>query len=405
MKRRLAIVGTGISGIACAYYLKERFDITVFDKNNYLGGHTHTHDMGGFTLDTGFIVFNMETYPNLMKLFAELNIEKQKSEMTFSVYNKKTGLQFSGTSYSHLFAQKRNIFNIKYLKFLLDINKFFKHAHQDYKEMEGSNETIRSYCKRKGLSKYFIDNYLAPMSAAVWSTSQNDIYDFPIGLLIPFFRNHGLLGMDGQFQWYTVKGGSNSYTKKIIENSNFDIHINEEVLEVEESANSVSIKTAKQTYSFDAVILASHADESLKIAKINNEKKKLLEQFTYTKNRAVLHTDSSLMPSVKKVWSAWNQLYDKDKTSTTYWLNILQKPKTDVDYFLSINSFQKIDPSKIVKELEYMHPLYTVENFTVQKELQKINRGGKIYFAGSYFGFGFHEDGLKSALEIVKQLK
>jgi len=243
------------------------------------------------------------------------------------------------------------------------------------------------------------------MSAAVWSTSQNDIYDFPIGLLIPFFRNHGLLGMDGQFQWYTVKGGSNSYTKKIIENSNFDIHINEEVLEVEESANSVSIKTAKQTYSFDAVILASHADESLKIAKISDEKRRLLETFSYTRNRAILHTDSALMPSVKKVWSAWNQLYDKDKTSTTYWLNILQKPKTDVDYFLSINSFQKIDPSKIVKELEYMHPLYTVENFTVQKELQKINRGGKIYFAGSYFGFGFHEDGLKSALEIVKQLK
>ena len=405
MKKRLAIVGTGISGIACAHYLKNSFDISVFDKNDYLGGHTHTHNMGTFTLDTGFIVFNLETYPNLLALFKEMNIEKQKSEMSFSVYNKTTGLQYSGTSYGHLFAQKKNFLNIKYLKFLLDINKFFKHAHRDYKEMEGSNETILSYCKRKGLSKYFIDNYLAPMSAAVWSASQKDIYDFPIGLLIPFFFNHGLLGMDGHFQWYTVKGGSDSYTKKIVENAGFDIHLNEEVFKVEESTDSVNIKTVKNSYNFDIVILASHADESLRIAQVSEEKKKLLEKFTYTKNRAILHTDKSLMPSVRKVWSAWNQLTEKDKTSTTYWLNALQKPKTDVNYFLSINPIQKIDSDKIVKEIKYSHPLFTVENYTAQKELQKLNGDSKIFFAGSYFGYGFHEDGLKSALEIVKKLK
>ena len=405
MKGRLAIVGTGISGIACAHYLKESYDISVFDKNDYIGGHTHTHDMGGFTLDSGFIVFNLNTYPNLIKLFEELNVEKQKSEMSFSVWNKISGLQYSGTSYNQLFAQRKNILNVKYWKFLSDINKFFKHAHKDYKIAEGSKETIQSYCKRKGLSKYFMDNYLAPMSAAVWSTSQKDIYDFPIGLLLPFFFNHGLLGMNGQYQWFTVKGGSNAYTRKIVDSSDFDIHLNEEVLEVEESESFVGLKTKGKSYEFDAVILASHADESIKIAKISEAKKKLLEKFTYSKNKAVLHTDNSLMPGIKKVWSAWNQIVDNDRTSTTYWLNILQNPKTDKDYFLSINPIQKIDADKIVKELEYLHPLFTVENFSLQKELQKLNQSTKIFFAGSYFGYGFHEDGLKSALKVVEKLR
>lgn len=403
--KKLAIVGTGISGIACAHYLKEKYDITLFDKNDYLGGHTHTHDMGDFKIDTGFIVFNLQTYPNLLKLFEQLGIEKQESDMTFSVHNLKTDLQYSGTSYSHLFSQKKNILSIKYWRFLFEINKFFKLAKADYLNLKGSTKTIKTYCDEKGLSNYFIDNYLAPMSAAVWSTSQDDIYDFPIGLLLPFLFNHGLLGMDDQYQWFTVKGGSNSYTKKIIESSNFKIRKNEEVIEVKESTKGVILKTKKESYQFDYVILSSHADESLKIAKVDNSKKALLKKFTYTKNKGVLHTDESLMPKIKKVWSAWNQIINKNETSTTYWINKLQKPNTKTDYFLSINPIQQIDGSKIVKELEYDHPLFTVDNFNAQKELYKLNEDTRIFFTGSYFGYGFHEDGLKSALEVIKRLK
>ena len=220
MKKKLAIVGTGISAMTCAHYLKQDFNISIFEKNDYPGGHTHTHEIedngNKFTIDTGFIVFNVETYKNMLKMFDELGVEKRKSNMSFSVYNQNTNLQYAGTNYGTIFAQPKNLFSIQYWKFLLDIKKFFKVALLEHESIKGSDETIAEYCLRHGLSKFFIKNYLAPMSAAVWSTPQKDVHDFPIALLLPFFFNHGLLQANGQYQWYTVKGGSNVYTKKIL---------------------------------------------------------------------------------------------------------------------------------------------------------------------------------------------
>lgn len=415
MNKKLAIIGSGISAMAVAYYLRDDYEISIFDKNNYLGGHTHTHnvqeDDKQINVDTGFIVFNKETYPNMLKMFEELKVEKQISAMSFSVFNKLSGLQFSGTSFAHLFAQKRNLFSLTYLKFLLQINKFFKFAKEDYKEISASYETIAQYSKRKGLSNFFIDNYLAPMSAAVWSVPQSEVYNFPISLLLPFFFNHGLLGMSGQHKWYTVKGGSNSYTKKIIENAIYDIHLEEEVISAIERDNKVFLKTLKSEYQFDYVVLASHADESLKIAKeISEEKKELLGFFGYNENIAVLHTDESIMPPIKKVWSAWNNIIDKDKdgtivSATTYWMNKLQKLNSKNNYFVSLNSIEKIKEEKIIKTIKYYHPNFTVKNFSLQNKLEELNENTKIFFAGAYFKYGFHEDGMNSGLSVVKKLK
>ncbi len=412
MKKKLAIIGSGISAMTCAYYLRDDYDISIFDKNDYLGGHTHTHDFieddHKFTIDTGFIVFNLHTYSNLLKLFSELGVEKQKSSMSFAVYNQKTGLQYSGSSLLHLFAQPKNLISLKYWKFLFEINKFFKMALAERESIQGSEETISEYCSRKHLSNYFLDNYLAPMSSAVWSTPHQSAYDLPVSLIIPFFYNHGLLGVNRQFQWYTVKGGSNDYTKKILENGSFAVYLKEAAVEVKESNQGVQLITENGSYDFDYVVLASHSDESLKIATgLSLEKRQLLERFSYSQNRAVLHTDASVMPTIRKAWASWNHIINKEngQSSTVYWMNELQKPNTKTDYFVSINPFQEIDKNMIIKELSYDHPLFTVENFALQTRLQELNQDTRIFFAGAYFGYGFHEDGIKAGLQVVDILK
>ena len=412
MKKKLAIVGSGISAMTCAYYLRDDFEISIFEKNDYLGGHTHTHTIKEgekeIRVDSGFMVFNLETYKNMIKLFSELGVEMQKTDMSFSVYNKKSGLQYSGSGLNSLFAQRKNIFSFRFWKFLFEINKFFKVALRDFDSVSGSNETIKEYCQRNNLSDYFIDNYLAPMSSAVWSVPHQSVYNFPVSLLLPFFYNHGLLGASGQFQWYTVKGGSDTYTRKIVEKGNFDIHLNESVDSVEENDSGAELKTARGVYNFDYVVLASHANESLEIYKtIPEEKKKLLELFGYNKNKAVLHKDISTMPTVRGAWASWNQIMNTEgeKGSTVYWMNNLQKYKAKMEYLVSINPFDKIKESEIIKEMDYEHPNFTVENFSLQKRLPELNEETKIFFAGAYFGYGFHEDGVKSGLGVVNILK
>lgn len=415
MKKKLAIVGSGISAMGCAHYLRDDFDISIFEKNDYLGGHTHTHrlDEGGreFTVDSGFIVFNLKTYPNLVRLFNELGVRKQECSMSFGVWNMDTGLQYSSNSLLHFFAQTKNFLSPRYWKFLYEITKFFKVALEDRGKIEGSKLTIREYCKSRGLSEYFLENYLAPMSSAVWSTAQGNVYDFPISIIIPFFHNHGLLSVKGQVQWYSVVGGSDDYTKKIVKSGNFDIHLQEPVVEVKDAGEGVKLITGKGEYDFDYVVIASHSDESLALVKdLSGPNKDLLGRFGYNANTAVLHTDESVMPPIRKAWSAWNHVIKKGadgrvSSSTVYWMNPLQHTDSKTNYFVSINPFQPIDPKKTVKTMHYRHPNFTVENFALQKGLKSINEDSRILFAGAYFGYGFHEDGLRSALEVVEILK
>lgn len=393
---KLAIVGSGISAMTCAHYLKGKYDISIFEKNDYLGGHTHTHRMDGFTLDTGFIVFNLHTYPNMLKMFEELGIEKRKSDMSFSVHNLRTGLQYSGYK---PFSQKKNLLSPRHWNFLFEIQKFFRVGRRDLHKQ--NPESIREYCRKNGLSDHFLENFIVPLSSAIWSTP--DTNEFPMGLLLPFFHNHGLLSARKDFQWYTVKGGSDTYTRKIAEG--LDIHLNEPVLSVTEGS-SVQLETARKSYEFDYVILACHSDEGLDIAKELPEKKKeLLSKFRYNKNIAVLHTDESAMPSLKQVWSSWNHIIDGEKASSVYWLNNLQEPKTSTNFFVSINPFQDIRKEKILRTMQYDHPLFTIENFELQKRLQELNEDTRIFFAGAYFRYGFHEDGCRSGMDVVRRLQ
>jgi predicted NAD/FAD-binding protein len=412
MKKSLAIVGSGVSAMTCAYYLRDLYDISIFDKNDYLGGHTHTHSIkegdNEFKIDSGFMVFNLETYGNMVTMFEELGVEMQKTDMSFSVYNKKSDLQYSGSSFMDLFSQRKNIFSLRFWKFLLEINKFFTVAMRDYQGISGSKETIRDYCKRYNLSDYFIENYLAPMSSAVWSVPHTSVYDFPISLLLPFFYNHGLLGARWQHQWYTVKWGSDSYIKKIVEKWNFDIHLKEGVTWVDQNENGVILKTDKSEYAFDLAILATHANDSLKIYEnIAEDKKKLLEYFWYNSNKAILHNDTTHMPPIKRIWASWNQIVNAEweKGSTIYWMNKLQKPTANLEYLVSINPFDTIAEDKIIKKMDYEHPNFTVENFNLQKRLPELNIGTKIFFAWAYFGYWFHEDWVKSGLWVVNILK
>lgn len=413
MKKTLAIIGSGISAMTCAHYLKDDYDISIFEINDYLGWHTHTHtikeDNNEFRIDSGFMVFNLETYKNMIKLFTELWVKIQKTDMSFSVYNKKNWLQYSGLNLAWIFAQKKNIFSLRYWKFLFEINKFFKVANKDYNNISWSTETIKDYCKKYNLSDYFIDNYLVPMSSAIWSVpNMKTVYDFPISLLLPFFYNHWLLWANGQFQWYTVKGWSDTYTKKIVENANFDIHLNEWVISVDQNENGTELKTLKDTYNFDYIILATHSVDSLKIYKnIPEEKKKLLELFLYNNNKAFLHNDTNSMPAIKKAWASWNQIISSiwNKWSTVYWMNSLQKISAKLEYLVSINPFDSIDENKIIKQMDYEHPNFTVENYKIQNKLPELNIYTKIFFAWAYFGYGFHEDWVKSWLWVVNILK
>jgi predicted NAD/FAD-binding protein len=415
--KKLAIVGSGIAAMSAVQRLYKDFEITIFEKNNYLGGHTNTHrfnDNGKtVTIDTGFIVFNLKTYPRLVALFKELGVEKRASDMSFAVWNMSTGLQYSGSGLKGIFAQSKNYFSPKHWSFLWEINRFFKVALRDREKIYESTQTIRDYCNSNGLSDYFIENFLAPMSSAVWSTEQNSVYDFPISLLLPFFYNHGLLGVNSHLQWYTVKNGSDQYIKKILEISKPKIHLDTPVQAVEENGENILLSTDKDSQIFDAVLLACHSDEALKITKnFTTNKRSLLDQFKYNKNRAVLHTDRSAMPPEKKAWASWNHVVNKDasgkfNSSTVYWINNLQDIGTNKDYFLSINPFKEIDPKLIVKDLLYDHPNFTVINQKLKPKLHELNTDTRIFFAGAYFGNGFHEDGIaagQTAADAIKNI-
>ncbi len=412
MKPKLAIVGSGISGLACAYYLQNDFDITIFEKENYLGGHTNTIEIEWkdtiIPVDTGFIVFNLNTYPNLVKFFKELEVYYIPSNMSFSVWNQKENLYYAGTNVNTLFAQRKNILNVKFYKLILEILRFNRLVNHLYDKEIPENQTIKDFLNSYSFHKIFYENYLIPMCSAIWSTDQIKILDFPLLTLVKFFYNHGLASVNGHYQWYTVKNGSYNYIKKIIKKSNINYFLNEPVIEIERfyDKNKVWLKTPQRKEIFDFLILATHAPTSQKILKdITKKEKEILNKFSYQKNIAILHWDSSVMCTNKKIWSSWNYKIGKDnKTSTTYYMKKLQ-PWIKDDIFVSVNEFESIKEEKILKVIEYEHPVFDIEAIKFQKKLQELNENGLVYFCGAYFRYGFHEDGILSSLDVIEKIK
>jgi predicted NAD/FAD-binding protein len=411
---RVAIIGTGIAGMGCAHFLQHTADLTIFEQNDYVGGHTNTvtvdEDGKPVYIDTGFMVFNFKTYPNLCKLFDEIKAPIKKTDMSFSVQHVPTGLEYSGSSVNHLFAQRRNIFNPAYIRMLMQIGRFNRESVKILDDPKYANYSIGQYVKEFGYSEDMLWKYLVPMSSAVWSTPMEQMLDFPAVALIRFFLNHGFLGLDTQHQWYTLEKGSQAYREILIKPFKDRISINRKAVKVIRENGKVTVCTADgEREVFDRVIIAAHGDQALAMLDSpTNEEQQLLSNFKYQHNKAVLHTDASIMPKKKLAWSSWNyriQLQDGTLTpSTIYWMNRLQQVSEKKDYFVSINPHNGLDEKKIIKELDYEHPLFDVPAINAQEELHKLNESGPIYFCGSYFKYGFHEDAFASAVQLCSQL-
>jgi predicted NAD/FAD-binding protein len=412
--QKLAIVGTGVAGMGCGYFLHQKYDLTFFEEADYIGGHTNTVtvDEGGkpVYIDTGFMVFNYQTYPHLTKMFAEIGAPVRKTDMSFSVQFLPNKLEYSGSSLNHLFAQRRNLFSPSFLKMLMQINRFNKESVHILDKPEYADYSIGRYIKEFGYSEDMLWKYLIPMSSAVWSTPMEQILDFPAVSLIRFFKNHGFLGLDTQHQWYTLDNGSQSYRELLIAPFRDCLKINSKVVSVRRLPDGkVAVRQKDGTEEiFDKVIMASHADQTYRIIEDKTaDEERLLSKFKYQPNKAVLHTDRSLMPKKKLAWSSWNYRVEQKGSelvaSTIYWMNQLQGVSDKVDYFVSINPSQ-LDASKIIKEIDYEHPLFDVPAMQAQEELHVLNQDGPVYYCGSYFKYGFHEDAYASAVNLCKDL-
>lgn len=413
--KKLAIIGSGIAGMGCGHLLQSKYDITIFEKNNYPGGHTNTIELdeNGSTIyiDTGFMVFNFVTYPHLCQLFETIKAPIKKTDMSFSVQHVPSGLEYCGSGLIGLFAQRKNIFNWSYIKMLGEISRFNKISIEIIDKPEFQELSLQQYIKQFNFSEAMLWKYLIPMSSAVWSTPMEKMLEFPVVTLIRFFKNHGFLGLNTQHQWYTLHNGSQAYRKLLIEPFKNRIRINTAAQKVSIKENKVEIVLSNGTIEqYDKVIFACHANEALNmLEKPNDIQQRLLTPFKYERNVALVHTDESVMPKTKKTWSSWNyrieNINGKPTPTTIYWMNNLQQVSKNKNYFVSINPIAgSVAENKKIKEIIYEHPLFDLTAIKAQAELQTLNENGPIYFCGSYFKYGFHEDAYASAVELCKKL-
>ncbi len=406
----LAVIGTGIAGMGAAYFLRGRYDITFYEKNNYPGGHTNTltiDERGApVYIDSAFMVYNEITYPNLVRLFKELEVETKPTDMSFSVQHLPTGLEYCGTGLNGLFGQRKNLLSFKYCSMLFEMNRFNKESLEVLENEDYFHYSVRDYAREKKYSADFLNKFLVPITSAVWSTPADLMLEFPIVTLVRFFKNHGFLGLRGHYQWRTVVEGSQRYREKILRAINGKMLVNNPAYSVFNRGGKVVVQDIQGNEKvYDKIILACHADEALKIlGDATNREKELLSPFKYQLNRACLHIDESVMPKTRRVWSSWNYRMGKGYPSTIYWMNNLQHVSKHRNYFISINDDNEIDPTKILWKTDYTHPLFNVEAISAQKQLPELNKNGVRYFCGSYFKYGFHEDALTSGLDAARAI-
>ena len=430
----LAIIGTGIAGLGCAHFLQRHFDLTLFEQNDYAGGHTNTvtaPEPGTgrpVPIDTGFMVFNQVTYPHLTRLFTQLAVPIKKTDMSFSVRHADTGLEFAGSSLNHLFAQRRNLFRPRFYRMLAAINRFNTEAVAALDDPATRNETLGDYVKRRAYGEDFFHLYLVPMSSAVWSTPPDQMLAFPATSLLRFFHNHGFLGLSTQHQWWTVDGGAKTYVEKITVPFRDRIRLRQAATRVIRTPRGITVMTSTgEAQNFDHVILACHGDQALRLlVNPTPDESRLLAEFHYQPNVATLHTDASVMPRTKLAWSAWNYEIARDtsasgpgsppradapapvSTATHYWMNKLQGVSDRQNYFVTINRPESIAPQHVLRRINYEHPLFSLGAVRAQAEIPALNQNARgktnTYFAGAWQRYGFHEDGLLSAVRLSEQL-
>ena len=411
---KIAVIGSGISGLSSAYYLSKKHKVDLFEKQDRFGGHSYTLDVKlnekeKVAVDAGFMVFNKITYPNLINFFKENDIEIEKSDMSFSVSVKGTNIEYCGKGLNGIFSNRGNLLNLKFVKMFFEIINFYKRC-----EKLNSNNiekiTLGEYLTKIGKSKYFIDYHIIPMVSAIWSMPPFEASQMPLTFFLSFFKNHGLFKLKDRPQWYTVTNRSKTYVDKILSKVSGEYFKNYEINKIIRDNNGVKVYYGSENefFNYDKVVLASHADESLKIiSDITNKEREILSNFKYKPNKAVIHSDENLMPLNKNAWCSWNSSLNpenKEKYSVTYWLNQLQNLKTDKNIFLTINPFVEIASDKIYHKIDFTHPYYDEKALQNQSNLKTIQNKNNTLFAGSYFGYGFHEDGIKSSIEMLKTL-
>ena len=404
---KIAVIGSGISGLSAAYYLSKKYKVDLFEQDDHFGGHSYTYDIkqNGQTtpVDLGFIVFNKLTYPNLINFFEELNVPYERSDMSFSVSVKDTAIEYGGKGFNAIFANRFNIFNLNFVKMIYEILSFYKNASFILKK-DLKNETLGNYLIKMKLSKYFIDYHIVPMVAAIWSMPINKAKEMPLKLFLNFFLNHGLFKLRNRPQWYTVTDRSRTYVKKITDKISGEIFKNYKVKKILRTNDNIRVLIGNEYLDYDQVVLGCHADQSLKLIDNPTEnERKILSEFTYVSNDAYLHQDTNLMPERLRAWSSWNSITKNNKTCITYWLNKLQNLKTKENYFLTLNPVEEIDKDKIIKNLSFTHPYFNNKNTILQRDLVTLQGKKRTWFCGSYFGYGFHEDGLRSSLELIEK--
>ena len=409
---RIAIIGTGIAGNTVAYKLRDRFDVTVFEAQHYVGGHTNTLDVqeGDRTLaiDTGFIVFNDRTYPNFIRLLDEIGQPSQPSPMSFSVHSADGQLEYNGSSLNGLFAQRSNLLRPSFYSMVSDILRFNRDALTDVAKSP-AGITLGEYLRMNGYGPRFADDYLVPMVAAIWSAEPVAVLDMPAEFLVRFFDNHGLLQLKDRPQWRVVKGGSREYVRRLVHGHRDRIRLNSPVQELRRTADGVEVTTADGGREwFDFAFVACHSDQALELlADPGDVEREVLAAIRYQDNEAILHTDVSVLPRRRRAWAAWNYRVPSGRlehVAVSYNMNILQSLQADETYVVTLNDDTRISPERIIRRIQYQHPVYTRETLAAQRRHAEIN-ADRVFYCGAYWRNGFHEDGVVSALDAISHFE
>ena len=412
MSGRVAIVGTGIAGNTAAWKLRDRFDITVFESASYIGGHTNTIDVEGqggtIAVDTGFIVFNEKTYPNFIAMLDEIGQASKPSNMSFSVHSADDSIEYTGGSLNGVFAQRSNLLRPSFYRMVADIVRFNRDAVREIMGL-GNSLTVGEYLRKGEYSDAFRENYLIPMVAAIWSAEPVAVLDMPAWFLVRFFKNHGLMQICDHLQWRVIEGGSREYVKRLVAGHRDRIRLNSPVLSLKRSAAGVEvISESGGRETFDYVFVACHSDQALAmLADPTPQEQEVLGAIPYQLNEAVLHTDERLLPRRRRAWAAWNYFvpYDhRGHVAVSYNMNILQGLDAEETYVVTLNDDTRIDPAKVIRRIQYHHPVYTLESVNAQARQRELNCD-RTFFCGAYWRNGFHEDGVVSALHAVEHFE
>jgi len=410
-KQKIAVIGSGISGLSTSFFLSKKFDVHLFEKNKILGGHTRTINFKDnlqdyFSIDTGFIVFNNDNYPDLVSFFKHLKVEVADSDMSFSVSCKSPNLEYGGRNFNSVFSQRKNFFSIRFILLLFEIKKFYKVGKKLNKNIIDQNITIEEFIKKNNFSDEICNFHIYPLISSIWSTNINDVKKFPLISFLNFFNNHGLFNLRKRPRWKFVIGGSNNYIKALIKKNLFIFNTNFKIKKIIRTNEKIYlIDKDDNEQIFDKIIFATHANQIIELLdKPSLEEVEIFSKFLYTKNKTYLHTDENFMPKNKIAWSSWNFLQDikKNQFSLTYWMNRLQKINKIQNYFVSINPYK--EPNNVINSTIFEHPIFNQKTINAQKKLGKIQGMQNTFYCGSYCGYGFHEDGIQSAAFIAKKL-